>query len=152
MRLGRFPSATGALVYRDLLLPLSLAPEHDRIFAIAVRLAEPGRARIRLLHVIETIPGLEEGELDAFYASLRERAERALAAWRSALGAQGLEVDTEIRFGKRGPTIVAAAVEHRCDLIVLTSHAADPERPDWGFGSTSHGVALTAPCSVLLVR
>lgn len=89
MRLGRFPSATGALVYRDLLLPLSLAPEHDRIFAIALRLAEPGRARIRLLHVIETIPGLEEGELDAFYASLRERAERALAAWRSALGAQG---------------------------------------------------------------
>lgn len=139
-------------MYRDILLPLSLAPAHDRVFELALRLAEPGRARIRLLHVIETIPGLEEGELESFYASLRERAEQALEGWRSGLRAQGLEVETEIRFGKRGPTVVATAAEHRCDLIVLTSHAADPERPDWGFGSTSHGVALTAPCSVLLVR
>lgn len=141
-----------SIVYRDLLLPLSLVPEHDRVFAIALRLAEPGRARIRLLHVIETIPGIEGDDLAAFYDSLRERAEQALAGWASALRAQGLEVESEIRFGKRGPTIVAAAVEHRCDLIVLTSHAADPGLPDWGFGSTSHGVALTAPCSVLLVR
>jgi nucleotide-binding universal stress UspA family protein len=139
-------------VYRNILLPLSLAPEPERVFETALRLVEPEGGRLVLLHVIERIRGLSEGEMEEFYSALRKRAEVSLSEWKGSLESRGAVVESELRMGRRGATIVECAFDHGCDLILLASRAADPERLGRSLGSTSHLVALAAPCSVLLVR
>ena len=54
--------------------------------------------------------------LDEYY---RERAEPALAAATSVLGAAGIPHEDLRRIGDPGPTIAAAAVEKGCDLIMM---------------------------------
>lgn len=137
-------------MYRRILLPLDLG-EHDRVFDVALSLLEESGTLV-LLHVIESVAGLGEGETEEFYAPLRLRAEERLAAWARELEKRGAAVETDLRTGKRGPAVVHCAIQARCDLIAIASRPADPERPGWGFGTTSHQVALMAPCSVLLVR
>lgn len=137
-------------MYRRILLPLDLG-EHGDVFDAALSLLEAS-GTLMLLHVIESVEGLGEGETEEFYAPLRARAEERLAAWAHDLEKRGAAVETELRTGKRGPVVVRYAIEERCDLIAIASRPADPERPGWGFGTTSHQVALMAPCSVLLVR
>lgn len=144
--------AREVIVYRNILLPLSIAPAQERVFESALHLVEPEGGRLVLLHVIERIQGLDEGEMEDFYATLRKRAEASLAEWKASLQSKGAVVDSELRIGRRGATIVECAVENGCDLILLTSRAADPERLGSSLGSTSHLVALAAPCSVLLLR
>jgi len=138
-------------MYRRILLPLDLSAEHGPAFEAAGSLIEES-GTLLLLHVIESVAGLADDETADFYAPLRSRAREQLADWARALEGHGARVQTELRTGKRGPAVVRYAVEERCDLIAITSRPADPERPGWGFGTTSHQVALMAPCSVLLVR
>jgi hypothetical protein len=38
------------------------------------------------------------------------------------------------------------------DLIVLTSHPLEPDRPGGGWGTISYQVAVFADCPVLLVK
>lgn len=139
-------------MYRRILLPLNVEVDHQRVFDTALDLVESDAGRLILLHVIETIPGLGAEELQDFYGTLRERADAELAGWTRMLRSRNANVESDLRIGRRGPTILDCAVENVCDLILLASHPADPDRPNWGFGTTSHIVALSAPCSVLLVR
>lgn len=139
-------------MYRRILLPLDLSREHGPVFDAAARLVAADAGVLLLLHVIEIIPGFREEEMEDFYAPLRARAQALLDEWSTALRARGLETRCDLRTGKRGPRIVRYAIEEACDLIVVASRTADPERPAWGVGTTSHQVALMAPCSVLLVR
>ena len=138
-------------MYRRILLPLDLSRDHDRVIDQVVSLLEVS-ADLLLLHVIEAIAGLGDEEAEAFYRPLRERAHARLAREVERLEGRGIHVRRELRTGKRGPTIVRCAIEERCDLIAVASRPADPDRPGWGFGTTSHQIALMAPCSVLLVR
>lgn len=139
-------------MYRKILLPMDLGDEHGEVFDAAIPLLAPEGGALVILHVIEAISGLSPQESEEFYAPLRERAQEHFAEWSKELGKRGMTARCESRVGKRGPTVVRYAIEEECDLIVVTSRAADPERPGWGFGTTSHQVALMAPCSVLLVR
>ncbi len=139
-------------MYQRILLPLDLSREHDAVFEAAARLVAPESGAILLLHVIEIIPGFRDEEMEDFYAPLRGRAQAMLDEWSEALRGRGLETRCDLRTGKRGPSIVRYATEEVCDLIAVASRAADPDRPGWGFGTTSHQIALMAPCSVLLVR
>ena len=80
--------------------------------------------------------------------SFRVRWARFLPAFEE----RGFSVRREIVFGKRAPEIVRYATDESCDLVVVTSHRIDPERPTGSLGTISHQVALVAPCPVLLVR
>jgi nucleotide-binding universal stress UspA family protein len=137
-------------MYRNILVPIDLSEQNAPAVNAAREFARAGAATITLLHVIETIRDVPFEELDEFYASLRKKAEQAIERWAADL--RGLDVRREIVFGRRGVEIVRYADEHRSDLIVLTSHALEPERPGHGFGTVSQQVALFAPCPVLLVR
>lgn len=139
-------------MFETILIPVDLT-DKSRVAVDAVAgLADPERASIHLLHVIETIQDVPFEELDAFYASLRKRAERAVNRWADELGERGFRVERDIAFGRRGPEIVRHAEDRACDLIVLASHPYDREQPGRGVGTLSHQVALLAPCPVLLMR
>lgn len=138
-------------MFRHVLVPVDLSERGERGVQRARELVGKGETSLTLLHVIETIEGVPESELEDFYARLREKAEETLGIWADRLGGDG-RVRHEIRLGRRSREIVAYAREQDVDLIVLTSHAIDPERPGEGLGTISHRVALLAPCSVLLLR
>jgi universal stress protein A len=61
-------------------------------------------------------------------------------------------VEHVIVLGKRHDEIIKCAVEKQADLILMSSHRVDPDRPAANFGSISYRVAVLAPCAVLLVK
>jgi nucleotide-binding universal stress UspA family protein len=145
------PPAPEVEMYRAILVPVDVAPDHQPVFDVVAALARPG-ARVTLLHVIEIVTGIEDEEMESFYRVLHGRATELLNGWCEQLRRRGLQVECEVRRGRRGPEIVGYAAERGCDLVVLSSRPITPDRPGWGVGTISHQVALAAPCSVLLVR
>lgn len=105
-----------------------------------------------LLHVIETLRDVPFEDLSGFYGDLEKRAEVVLQKWAAELRESGHSVRCEIVFGKRAAEIVRYATDEGCDLVVVSSHKIDPERPAGSLGTISHQVALVAPCPVLLMR
>jgi nucleotide-binding universal stress UspA family protein len=138
-------------VFRHVLLPVDLSDRSHSAVAAAAELAEPGSVVV-LLHVIETLSDVPFHDLSGFYGDLEKRAEQVLQKWAAELDERGFSVRREIVFGKRAPEIVRYATDESCDLVVVTSHRIDPERPTGSLGTISHQVALVAPCPVLLVR
>ncbi len=139
-------------MFRRILVPIDLSEKNRIAVETAADLAQPDSTTLTLLHVIETIQDVPFEEIEDFYQTLRERAEESIGGWAAELTGKGLEVRREIVFGKRGPEILRYADEQKCDLVILTSHRLDPERPGGGFGTISHQVALLAGCPVLLMR
>lgn len=139
-------------MFRNILIPLDLSGKAQLVVDAALALAQPGPARVTLLHVIETIQDLESEEIEDFYRILRKRAEECLAGWAEQLEQAGVEVHQEIVLGKRAVQIARLAEELDCDLIILRSHRIDPESPMGGIGTISHQVAVLASCNVLLMK
>jgi nucleotide-binding universal stress UspA family protein len=139
-------------MFRNILAPVDLSDRHDDAVDRIAELVEPDHGRVTLVHVIETIEGVEFEELADFYRDLEQKAEATLARVREQLEKRDVRCETLVRYGPRAARIVALAEEAGCDLIVLSSHALGPDRPHGGLGTTSHQVALVAGCAVLLVR
>ena len=138
------------MVTERILLPLDLSGHYPSIER-ALRTLKPAEPVV-LLHAIEPIRGLPEEECRDFYDLLEERCIETLGKFAERLRRAGWRCEIVVEKGRRGPTIVRYAAEHEISLIVLASHPADPGHEHGGVGSTSHQVALMAPCSVLLLR
>ncbi len=137
--------------YRKILVPVDLDRDrHRRTLATARRLRAP-EGEIVLLHVIEEVAGLSRDEDPEFYERLERTARDTLEALREALG-EAEQVRTEVVYGSRASEILRWTEEEQPDLIVLSSHPIDPADHSRGIGSLSYGVAIFAPCSVLLVK
>jgi len=139
-------------VFSKILVPVDLSDRSRSAIQMALDLADPEDGVVELLHVIETIEGIDEKELEAFYADLESKARARLEGWVDELGSKGARIQTSITFGHRGREIVREADETRCDLVVLSSHRIDREHPAGGVGTISHQVALVCNRPVMLVR
>ena len=64
---------------------------------------------------------------------------------------QGAVVSTEVAVGSPAACIVAAAIEHGVDLIVMGTHGRGPLMHVM-LGNVAERVVRTAPCPVLTVR
>ena len=138
-------------MYRKILIPVDLSERHAPVFELARSLLSEGGTLI-LLHVVESIAGARDAEISKFYERIEHQGEECLARWTRELQVSAGTVEAVLKIGRRGSEIVRCATEHDCDLILMSSRAVEPVRPDGGFGTTSHQVALLAPCSVMLVR
>lgn len=139
-------------MYDVLFVPVDLSSTNEFVLDTARQLAVPNRTSLVLHHAIETLQDEEPGEMDDFYAELREDAEEKLDEWAGRLADDGFEVESMITYGERGPEITRVAEEQDADLIVMRSHRVDRDDPDSPVGTVSHQVAVFAPCSVYLVR
>lgn len=139
-------------MYRRLLVPVDLSGRSHGALAVARQLALPAQGEITLLHVIETIEGFEDEDLESFYFRLEQRARRVLEELASQVPPAGPTVRTEVTYGRRDREIVAFAERHGHDLIVMGSHRMDLGHPGVGWPTLSHRVAILAQCPVLLVR
>jgi nucleotide-binding universal stress UspA family protein len=140
-------------MFKHLLVPIDLSTRNARILAVALGLAKRDRARVTLLHVIERVEGVPVGELQGFYRLLKKRARQRLGAAARKFAALGIDTVESVVIGTPARDIVKVAASDDIDLIVMGSHRLEsPATPRAALGTTSHRVAILAPCPVLLVR
>lgn len=136
-------------MFREILVPVDFTPPNARAIALAAELAAK---TIALFHVIERIEGIPPTELRPFYRKLEARAARKMRTLAARLRRAGFAVKEEITLGNRVDEILRRAKRPGVDLVVLSSHRVDPERPGAGWGTISYKVGILAPCPVLLVK
>lgn len=138
--------------FQHILIPVDFTEKNLPALEISVDLALANRARVTLLHVIETNDVEPDAEMEQFYARLESRADSELERLSQPFVAAGLAIDRKIRFGKRLPEIVTDAVERKVDLLVMSSHKPDLEKPMQTWATLSYQVSVICPCPVLLVK
>jgi nucleotide-binding universal stress UspA family protein len=135
------------LPIKTILAATDFSPMSDHAFQFAGALARDYGARLIALHVIQP-PAAVYGETGVFmeepdHGSVREALE--------ALQFPGVEVEYRLMEGEPGPTIVQAARDTGCDLLVMGT-------PGRGLllrmllGSVAEGVLRRAPCPVITVK
>ncbi len=104
---------------------------------------------IRLIHVLEEVPGYIAAELPRDLAE-RRRAEAAVELRTMIDPDQPVQITHEVRRGAASGQIIQAAEDSAADLIMIASHR--PGLRDYFIGSTAARVIRHARCSVLVER
>jgi nucleotide-binding universal stress UspA family protein len=138
-------------MFKKILVPVDLTDSHARTLDIAAHLAGKD-GEVTLLHVIELIAGVSRDEEKTFYARLEKAAREHLARLGRRLDAARVAWQAQVLYGSRGPDVLRHAQEAGSDLIVLTSHRVDPQRPGAGWGTLSYTLGILSQCPVLLVK
>lgn len=138
-------------LFEKILVPVDLTEKNRRAVEVAGELAAASGGQVTLLHVIEMLD-LPFEEVEDFYRQLEERAGEAMASLGAALESHGVSHAGHVRYGVRAEEIVEFARDEGFDLILLSSHRADPEQPAKNWASLSHKVAILAQTPVLLVK
>ncbi|MGE5192000.1 MAG: universal stress protein [Deltaproteobacteria bacterium] len=138
--------------FKHILVPVDFTEKNLPALDIVFELAVANHARVTLLHVIETMEIEADPELEQFYARLQARADSELERMAQRFIAANVAVDRKIRFGKRLNEIVRDSVERQADLIVMSSHKPDLQKPTQTWATLSYQVSVLCPCPVLLVK
>jgi universal stress protein F len=104
---------------------------------------------IRLLHVLEEVPGYIAAELPSDISE-RRRAAAAVELRAMIDPNEDVRVVQEVRHGPASGQILQAAEDSGADLIMIASHK--PGLRDYFIGSTAARVIRHATCSVLVER
>jgi len=136
-------------VARVILVPTTGSAYSQRGVELACRLAQEQQAAILLVYVIEvprTLP------LEAPLAAAEREAGEALQTGEAVVQLHNLPARTIIQRARTaGDGIIAAAQDHRADLIV-TGLSARGERGHLGWGRTADTLLRRAPCEVIFDR
>ena len=139
-------------MFRRILVPTDLTDRTVKALDIASGMGMPDDRRVTLLHVIETVAGIDFEELSSFYGALEKRAWARLNEMAAGASVTRGAVDVEIVYGRRAEETLRFVRANQIDLIVLASHPIDPSQPYSGLGTMSYKLAILAPCAVLLVK
>jgi len=139
-------------MFRRLLVPVDFTEKNERALAQARELAELPAGEITLVHVVETLEDELDADLEAFYGRLEAKAAVRMETSLERLGEGSFSKRSAIVLGHRARAIADFAEAERADVIVLSSHRVDPDRPAAGWMTISHKVAILARCPVLLVK
>lgn len=139
-------------MFNRILVPVALTEKSLGAVDVAFNLARQFKSQVTLLHVIETIEHVTFDEMKGLYDRLEASARKGLQEFSERFEAEGLNVDRLVTYGHRTQGIVETAIANQSDLIILASHRIDPDRPGHDWATISYGVAILAPCHVLLVK
>jgi nucleotide-binding universal stress UspA family protein len=140
--------------FQHILVPVDFTDRNRTALDIVREIAVNNRARVTLLHVIETIDDVDvdDEEVRDFYAMLQQRAERELLTLSRIFSDTDIAVERKVRYGKRAQEIVQDSLDRQIDLIVMSSHTIDVEQPTKGWATLSYQVSVLCQCPVLLVK
>lgn len=140
-------------LFRTVLIAADFSDSSREAFRLACSLAGADKTRLIVLHVVE--PPIVSGELDfpvplaggdrAHHEVLRERLRGAYVPDRP------LEVEYILRDGSPAESILHAAEELGCDLVVLGTHGRTGLKRLL-MGSVAEAVLRKARCPVLTLR
>jgi nucleotide-binding universal stress UspA family protein len=140
-------------MYKTILVPLDGSELSETALVHAVALAKPLQAQLVLMHVVvfitrdfDVIP-MEAAASAEVMAEAKRYLERAAGNLRRS----GVTVTTFVASGRVADTIVAYAVDHGVDLIVMSTHGRTGAAR-WIIGSVADRVVHSAPVPVLVVR
>ena len=139
-------------MFQKILVPVDLSEKSLAAVDAAYDLAVQNGAEVILLHVIEKVEHVKFDELKDFYQRLEISAKKGLRECADRFLSRKLKVDQVVTYGHRTKEIVNYAIGNRADLIVLSSHRIDPDRPGHDWSSISYAVAILSPVPVLLIK
>ena len=139
-------------MFRHILIPVDFSERNRAAVDIACDMAKQSAARITLIHVIETIEYISVTEMRDFYNRLERSAREGITELSESLSGESIPVENVILLGKRHDEIIRFAIDNQVDLILMSSHRVDPDRPTANFGSISYRIAVLSPCAVLLLN
>ncbi|HEU4368694.1 MAG TPA: universal stress protein [Methylomirabilota bacterium] len=141
--------------HKRALVALDGSPSSEAVLRFLLEIAGPLDMTVLLVRVLEPVPPVvTEGSRHMVIEDVEGRrrdAEEYLAQIAAALRAQGVETALEVRRGRPAEEILAAAREHRADLIAMATHG----RTGLGrllFGSVAEVVLRRAPVPVFMIR
>lgn len=150
---GKLSAAIGETSIRHILAPLDFSSPSLDAVEYAIQLANGLGATVTLMHVLEPVCydldcglGVVEQE-----ARKRDHWNRQLAELQTVVTSFGLVGDVEISGGMASDAILASALRHRSDLIVMGTHGrcgVSAQR----FGSVAEAVLRRATCPILTVK
>ena len=138
--------------FKNILVPVDFTEKNVAALDIAFELAVANRARVTLLHVVETLDVDSDAEMEQFYDRLETRADSELERMSRRFVNAGVSSDRKVRFGKRLAETLQACTEHNTDLVVMSSHKPDLQKPHQTWATLSYQVSVLCPCPVLLVK
>ena len=137
-----------------ILVPIDFSAESKKALNYASKLAAGFGAVLRVIHVVETAPFLNDLPNVVLARSEGEIAKEALVKLQALAQDEINElipVQPEVRIGKPYREIVGAAKVLGADLIVIATHGYTGLKHAL-LGSTAERVVQYAPCPVLVVR
>jgi len=135
-----------ALLWRRVLVATGGSPWSDAAVDHALELARMQQLEVCLLYVERRRPRRTDS-----LSSLTSDGKSILALAEARAAVAGVSYETKLAYGDVATTILQAATEQQCDVVVLGSRGLT------GFkrlmlGSISNAVAATAPVPVLIVK
>ena len=121
---------SNGLSFQHILVPLDFTERNDIALSTARDIAVENKARVTLIHVVETIDDAEDEETQAFTQKLTNEAENHLRERADAIKDANITVSCENRIGKRNAEVIGYAMDEGVDLILLNSHQITPENTD----------------------
>jgi len=142
-----FPTAP-VLKLETILVPVDFSQCSQKALQYAVPFAKQFGAELRLLHVIESYPGVPEFGPTGFETAAE--GEAGLETFRRTIDST-VRCGTTLRTGEPYVEIALAARELCADLIIISTNGRRG-LTRMVFGSTTEKVIRHAPCPVLIVR
>jgi len=138
----KVPKKATLPMFRDILFATDLSPESLRALPFVQGFAEENNADMIVLHVSEE--------------KVRSKKERTLASeslgkWMRELIPPKPGLEYEVLFGAPAESILKAATDRQCDLIMLGAHHASNFASHLP-GAVAHRIVAEAPCPVLTVH
>ena len=146
-------TASPLLPIRHILAPLDFSSPSLNAVEYAVQMAQGLGASLTLMHVLEPVSydldcglGLIEEE-----GRKRDHWTRQLAELKDLVTSIGLTANVEISGGIPSDAILASALRHRADLVVMGTHGRRG-LSNGRFGSVADAVLRRATCPILTVK
>jgi nucleotide-binding universal stress UspA family protein len=150
---------SGAIMYARILVPVDGSPTSEAGLAEAIRLARMCGGRIRLMHLVDDLPYMQESAMfgavvPELLEPARERGAALLGQWSARVVQAGVEVDTMLLQGNGAHLVEFVNGQvgaWKADVIVLGTHG----RHGLGralIGSDAEKIVRQATVPVLLVR
>lgn len=142
---------------KNILVPTDFSTYADKALDLAVDLAKHNKAKIHLLHVIdsvqqcaadyclpdEVVRGIKEKSRSQTNANFRKETER--------FRRDGVEILEDIKEGAPYDEILKEQKEKNADLIVMSAHGRTGLKK-YLMGSVAERVIKAAPCNVVVVK
>lgn len=148
--LARMTSQTkGTHMYKSILVAVDIGHGDigNALLGKAIDFLDDG-GKIRLIYVLEDVPPYVLAELPR--ETIANRRAEAADVLRKIAAGEKADVIIDVRGGHPSNSILEAAEENSCDLIMIASHR--PDLRDYFIGSTAARVVRYAQCSVLISR
>ena len=142
---------------KSILAPTDFSAHSEQAVRYACRLAERLDSELHLLHVLsEIVPAGPDPLLmpvmpAQFYKESEDRAQETLDRSLDPSWEKPAKITRAVRWGSPVESIVSYAVDHRIDLVIISTHGRTGLSHVL-LGSVAERIVREAPCPVLTIR